>query len=177
MSWELSCSRRRNIKTRKPPVKSTLSLYRRFQIPARGSEVKRRKKLVKLELNQTILVLLLVLLYLLTASRTRVPVINKPVAQTTHKVCVHEDGGTDNAHSGAKFQITPANHKTPRLSLKPSTKAIEIDQELVHAVSESSVGVPQELRSIADWSSEKPLSVAQKLPKKGIQIKPSPLLN
>ena len=190
MSWELSCSRRRNIKTRKPPVKSTLSLYRRFQIPARGSEVKRRKKLVKLELNQTILVLLLVLLYLLTASCTRVPVINKPVAQTTHKVCVHEDGGTDNAHSGAKFQITPANHKkpykielnenesqTPRLSLKPSTKAIEIDQESVHAVSESSDGVPQELRSIADWSSEKPLSVAQKLPKKGIQIKPSPLLN
>jgi len=107
------------------------------------------------------------------------PVINKPVAQTAHKGCAYQVEGTDSVLSCASFQISPTNHKEPykierdenklqkpRLSLKPSTKALEVHQESVHAVSESSVGVPQELHSIADWSSEKQLAVAQNLPKK-----------
>ena len=89
------------------------------------------------------LALFCILLYLLAASHKHddMPVINKPVTQTTHKVCAYQVGGSDSVHSGASFQSTPTNHKEPykieqdedqsqkpRSSLKPSTKAIEIHQ-------------------------------------------------
>ena len=107
------------------------------------------------------------------------PVINKPVTQTTHKACAYQVGGPVSVHSGVRVQSTSTNHKEPykieqdenksqkpRLPLKPSTKAVEVHQESVHAVSESSVRAPQELESITDWSSENPLYAAQNLRKK-----------
>ena len=143
------------------------------------------------EFNQY-MVLFCILLYLLAAFHKHddIPVINKPVAQTTYKVCAYQDGGTNSVHSGASFQISPTNHEEPykieqdenesqksRVSFKPTRRAVEVHKESAHPVSECSVGVRQELNSMADWSSEIPLSVDQNFLKEVIKIKPSPLLN
>lgn len=119
-----------------------------------------------------------------------IQVINKPLAQKTHQVCVYQDRGINSGHKSASFQIDHTNPKEPykieldekelqkpRVSFKPSTKAVAVQNELAHKVSDSSVEAPKELDSITGWSSENPLSVAQNLPTKVIQKKSSPLMN
>jgi len=103
---------------------------------------------------------------------------------------VYQDRGINSGHKSASFQIDHTNPKEPykieldekelqkpRVSFKPSTKAVAVQNELAHKVSDSSVEAPKELDSITGWSSENPLSVAQNLPTKVIQKKSSPLMN